>query len=42
MNMIQDTMTVIKDEFSIFDEPQEKYVFLVDLAKKSPGLPPEK
>ncbi len=42
MNMIQDTMTVIKDEFSIFDEPQEKYVFLVDLAKKSSGLPPEK
>ena len=42
MNMIQDTMTVIKDEFSIFDEPQEKYVFLVDLAKKSPGLPSEK
>ena len=42
MNMIQDTMTVIKDEFSIFDEPQEKYVFLVDLAKKSPGLPLEK
>ena len=42
MNTIQDTMTVIKDEFSIFDEPQEKYVLLVDLAKKSPGLPPEK
>jgi cysteine desulfuration protein SufE len=35
-------MTLIKDEFSIFNEPQEKYVLLVDLAKKSSGLPPEK
>ena len=42
MNTIQDTMTLIKDEFSIFNEPQEKYVLLVDLAKKSSGLPPEK
>ena len=42
MNTIQDTMTVIKDEFSIFNDPQEKYVLLVDLAKKSPGLPPAK
>ena len=31
-----------KDEFSIFNEPQEKYVLLIDLAKKSSGLPPEK
>ena len=42
MNAIQDTMTSIKDEFSIFDDPQEKYVLLVDLGKKSSGLPPEK
>jgi cysteine desulfuration protein SufE len=35
-------MTLIKDEFSIFNEPQEKYVLLVDLGKKSSGLPPEK
>ena len=42
MNTIQDTMTLIKDEFAIFNEPQEKYVLLVDLAKKSSGLPPEK
>jgi cysteine desulfuration protein SufE len=35
-------LTLIKDEFSIFNEPQEKYVLLVDLAKKSSGLPPEK
>ena len=42
MTTIQDTMTIIKDEFSIFNEPQEKYVLLVDLAKKSSGLPTEK
>ena len=42
MTTIQDTMTLIKDEFSIFNEPQEKYVLLIDLAKKSSGLPPEK
>jgi len=42
VNTIHDTMTLIKDEFSIFNEPQEKYVLLVDLAKKSSGLPPEK
>ena len=42
MNTIQNTMTLIKDEFSIFNEPQEKYVLLVDLAKKSSGLPSEK
>jgi len=42
MTTIQDTMTLIKDEFSIFNEPQEKYVLLVDLAKKSSGLPSEK
>ena len=42
MTTIQDTMTLIKDEFSIFNEPQEKYVLLVDLGKKSSGLPPEK
>ena len=42
MTTIQETLTLIKDEFSIFNEPQEKYVLLVDLAKKSSGLPPEK
>ena len=42
MTTIQDTMTLIKDEFSIFNEPQEKYVLLIDLAEKSSGLPPEK
>ena len=42
MTTIRDTMTLIKDEFSIFNEPQEKYVLLVDLAKKSSGLPHEK
>ena len=42
MNTIQDTLALIKDEFSLFNDPQEKYVLLVDLAKKSPGLPPEK
>jgi len=42
MTTIQETLTLIKGEFSIFNEPQEKYVLLVDLAKKSSGLPPEK
>jgi len=42
MTTIQEMLTLIKDEFSIFNEPQEKYVLLVDLAKKSSGLPPEK
>ncbi len=41
MTTIQETLTLIKGEFSIFNEPQEKYVLLVDLAKKSSGLPPE-
>ena len=42
MTTIQEMLTLIKDEFSIFNEPQEKYVLLVDLAKKSSGLSPEK
>ena len=40
MNNIQNKMEEIKKEFSIFEDPREKYVYLVDIAKKSQGINP--
>ena len=38
MNKIENTLALIKDEFSIFSDPRDKYVYLVDLAKEMKGL----
>jgi cysteine desulfuration protein SufE len=38
MNKIENTLALIKDEFSIFSDPRDKYVYLVDLAKDTKGL----
>lgn len=38
MNKIENTLSLIKDEFSIFSDPRDKYIYLVDLAKESKGL----
>jgi len=38
MNKIENTLALIKDEFSIFSDPRDKYVYLVDLAKDMKGL----
>ena len=40
MSDIQNKMEEIRKEFSIFEDPREKYVYLVDIAKKSPGIKP--
>lgn len=37
-NSIQDTLQTIRDEFDLFTDPRDKYIFLVDMAKESPGL----
>lgn len=37
-NTIQDTLKIIREEFNLFSDPRDKYVFLVDMAKESPGL----
>ena len=38
MSKIENTLALIKDEFSIFSDPRDKYVYLVDLAKDTKGL----
>ncbi|MBC8346082.1 MAG: SufE family protein [Candidatus Marinimicrobia bacterium] len=38
---IKDTLTSIREDFSLFTDPRDKYVYLVDLAKESAGLNPE-
>ena len=38
MSEIENTLALIKDEFSIFSDPRDKYVYLVDLAKDTKGL----
>ncbi|MGY8780399.1 MAG: SufE family protein, partial [Fidelibacterota bacterium] len=35
MASIKETLALILDEFSIFSDPRDKYVYLVDLAKDS-------
>ena len=42
MNSIENTLALIKDEFSIFLDPRDKYVYLVDLAKDMKGLTEDK
>ena len=39
--MIREKLKTIKDEFSIFSDPRDKYVYLVDLAKMSNGISKE-
>ena len=41
MNNIHNKMEEIKREFSIFEDSREKYIYLVDIAKKSSGISPE-
>ena len=36
-----DTLDLIRDEFSLFSDPRDKYVYLVDLAKDAVGLSQE-
>ena len=38
MSSIHDKLKTIKDEFSIFSDPRDKYVYLVDLAKTAKGI----
>ena len=38
MNNIQNKMEEIRKEFSVFEDAREKYIYLVDIAKKSPGI----
>lgn len=38
MGEIENTLALIKEEFSIFSDPRDKYVYLVDLAKDMKGL----
>ncbi len=40
MNNIHNKMEEIKKEFSIFEDERDKYIYLVDIAKKSPGINP--
>jgi len=41
MSSIIETLDKIRDEFSIFSDPRDKYIFLVDLAKDLDGLSSE-
>ena len=41
MSSIIETLNKIRDEFSIFSDPRDKYIFLVDLAKDLDGLSQE-
>ena len=41
MSNIYEKLKTIKDEFSIFSDPRDKYVYLVDLAKMSNGISKE-
>ena len=38
---IEATMASIRDEFSLFTNPHDKYVLLVDMANDTAGLAPE-
>ena len=38
MSSVNNTLDLIRDEFSIFSDPRDKYVYLVDLAKEIKGL----
>ena len=38
MPIIIDTLNTIRDEFAIFSDSRDKYIFLVDLAKDLDGL----
>ena len=38
MSEINKKLDLIKEEFSIFSDPRDKYIYLVDLAKTSKGL----
>lgn len=40
MNNIHHTMEDIKKEFSVFEDERDKYIYLVDIAKQSPGINP--
>ncbi|MFL3051678.1 MAG: SufE family protein [Candidatus Neomarinimicrobiota bacterium] len=40
MSDINKKLDLIREEFSIFSDPRDKYIYLVDLAKASKGLPP--
>ena len=40
MNNIQNKMEEIRKEFSVFEDAREKYIYLVDIAKNSPGINP--
>ncbi|MCP4931506.1 MAG: SufE family protein [Candidatus Marinimicrobia bacterium] len=41
MGEIIDKLHAIGEDFSLFNDPRDKYVYLVDLAKESTGLQPE-
>ena len=41
MARVIDTLDLICDEFSLFSDPRDKYVYLVDLAKDAVGLSQE-
>ena len=38
MSDIMDKLASIREDFSLFTEPRDKYIYLVDLAKESAGL----
>ena len=40
MTDIMDKLASIREDFSLFTDPRDKYVYLVDLAKESTGLNP--
>ena len=41
MSAISEKLQSINEEFSIFSDPKDKYIYLVDLAKSSDGLSQE-
>ena len=41
MSSIIETLNIIRDEFSVFNDSRDKYIFLVDLAKGLGGLTEE-
>ena len=41
MSSIVEILNSIRDEFSVFNDPRDKYIFLVDLAKDLGGLTEE-
>ena len=38
MNSIEQTLQLINEEFSIFSDPKDKYVYLIDLGKENNGI----